>query len=58
MNECEKSGYEEINDLQHMQVGSNTGALVVHPIVGPENGHGLALVPLNHMSWGFDIGKC
>lgn len=56
-NQCAKSEYEEINDLPHMQAGSNPGALIVHPIVGPETAQGLALVPLNHKSRGSEMGK-
>lgn len=56
-NQCAKSEYEEINDLPQMQAGSNPGALIVHPIVGPETAQGLALVPLNHKSRGYEIGK-
>ena len=48
MNQCAKSEYEEINGFPDMQARSNPGALIVHPIVGPETAQGLALVPLNH----------
>ena len=57
MNQCAKSEYEEINDLPQMQAGSNPGALIVHPIVGSETAEGFSLVPLNHKSQDFEIGK-
>lgn len=55
-NQWAKSEYEVVNDLPHVQAGSNPGALIVHPIVGTETAQGLALVPLNK-SRGSEIGK-
>ncbi|KAH9327749.1 hypothetical protein KI387_007927, partial [Taxus chinensis] len=55
-NQYAKSEYEMMTDSP-TKSGSIPGALIVHPSVGSESAQGLALVPLNHMNPGSEVGK-
>eukprot|EP01018_Ginkgo_biloba_P009609 Gb_10303 [translate_table: standard] len=57
INQWVKIESETVGSLLHTQRGLNSGALVVHPGIGGDNGQGLALVPLRHRSRGTEIGK-